>query len=374
MISNKRKDSIRNIALIIHKYNNYEFPFRIVDFIRKLDKVKLIAYSYMISCGKFKNEKDIVARCTHSDDGATYAKKYTESNRYFIFYNDSQIHNEARIRFTLAHEVGHIVLGHFEDTGTLSRKTLSEEKYTKYESEADLFAAELLSPSILASDFKSSDEIKNSFYVSSESASITYNFVQKQNWIRNYRSKYPQKINFTLKNNVERFVKPGTQSLAESLFGKYYYCPKCKTLLHGVTGIRYCYICGNKNILQFPLSDDILNYFELIDMKGDTMMDYDGKKVNSDGKLIECAKCGQNLTSNDGEFCEICGMRIYNRCTGYTQYDEFPIPLKPQEEIHPCEKGNILSGQARFCPYCGCTSTLYEYGLLKSYDQFMENE
>lgn len=103
-------------------------------------------------------------------------------------------------------------------------------------------------------------------------------------------------------------------------------------------------------------------------------MDYDGKKVNSDGKLIECAKCGQNLTSNDGEFCEICGMRIYNRCTGYTQYDEFPITLKPQEEIHPCEKGNILSGQARFCPYCGCTSTLYEYGLLKSYDQFMENE
>lgn len=74
MISNKRRDSIRNIALIIHKYNNYEFPFRIVDFIRKLDKVKLIAYSYMISCGKFKNEKDIVARCTHSDDGATYAK------------------------------------------------------------------------------------------------------------------------------------------------------------------------------------------------------------------------------------------------------------------------------------------------------------
>lgn len=37
-------------------------------------------------------------------------------------------------------------------------------------------------------------------------------------------------------------------------------------------------------------------------------------------------------------------------------------------------KGNILSGQARFCPYCGCKSTLYEYGLLKSYDQFMENE
>ena len=53
---------------------------------------------------------------------------------YFILYNDNMDIN--RIRFTIAHEIGHIALGH-------------EESNDETESETDYFARHLLVPIII---------------------------------------------------------------------------------------------------------------------------------------------------------------------------------------------------------------------------------
>ncbi len=58
------------------------------------------------------------------------------AGRYFVLYND-RTENERRRTFTLAHELGHIMLGH---TG--------EDEMTE-EREANAFAASLLSPAIV---------------------------------------------------------------------------------------------------------------------------------------------------------------------------------------------------------------------------------
>lgn len=66
---------------------------------------------------------------------------------YLVVYDDSK-ENYQRIRWTIAHEIGHIVLGHlttFEATA-LCRGSLSEMEYMVLEREADTFAVNLLAP------------------------------------------------------------------------------------------------------------------------------------------------------------------------------------------------------------------------------------
>lgn len=68
---------------------------------------------------------------------------------YLIVYDDRiELESHQRVRWTLAHEIGHIVLGHlvsFEATA-LCRGSLTEKEYKVLEREADTFAVNLLAP------------------------------------------------------------------------------------------------------------------------------------------------------------------------------------------------------------------------------------
>ena len=67
---------------------------------------------------------------------------------YFIFYDGSRIN--TRCRFTVAHELGHILLGHFEDPRQKTPYTVlnrdPSEKDSSLEREANVFASRLLAP------------------------------------------------------------------------------------------------------------------------------------------------------------------------------------------------------------------------------------
>lgn len=66
---------------------------------------------------------------------------------YLVVYDD-RVENYQRVRWTIAHEIGHIVLGHlvsFEATA-LCRGSLTEKDYKVLEREADTFAVNLLAP------------------------------------------------------------------------------------------------------------------------------------------------------------------------------------------------------------------------------------
>ena len=66
--------------------------------------------------------------------------------RYLMLINSRRL--KVRQRFTIAHEIGHIVLGHFEikSKALCKHRKITEEDNYKYEMEADSFASELLIP------------------------------------------------------------------------------------------------------------------------------------------------------------------------------------------------------------------------------------
>ena len=69
------------------------------------------------------------------------------SKKYIVAYNDL-IANEARIRWTLAHELGHIALNHFVDFDATrySLGGMADDEYNVLDVEANTFADELLCP------------------------------------------------------------------------------------------------------------------------------------------------------------------------------------------------------------------------------------
>lgn len=84
--------------------------------------------------------QDVAVLCK-SNSGATHYDP--DTNRYLILYNAEM--NAGRIRWTLAHEIGHIYIGHLEVIEG-AEIAYNEQRgfYDQFESEADYFAWNLL--------------------------------------------------------------------------------------------------------------------------------------------------------------------------------------------------------------------------------------
>lgn len=111
-----------------------------------------------------------------SDDDPRLNKKwaFTSPTEKCIYISESVYNNACRNipkdRFTIAHELGHLLLGHKFDM-VFSRKNENTPIpcYRDSEWQADTFAAYLLMPTELAKD-KTADEIKELFGVSTSAA------------------------------------------------------------------------------------------------------------------------------------------------------------------------------------------------------------
>lgn len=90
---------------------------------------------------------------TKTSDGFTVVRK----NQYIIFYDKTKL--PARIRFTLAHELGHIILENGfskTDMGVLytTRNNEPNKKDNPQETAANMFAARILAPSCVLHELK----------------------------------------------------------------------------------------------------------------------------------------------------------------------------------------------------------------------------
>jgi len=85
-------------------------------------------------------------------------------------------------------------------------------------------------------------------------------------------------------------------------------------------------------------------------------MKYEGVKMDSNNKAVICPICNNENIISEGDFCQICGTKLINECMVITN---------DYGEVYSCEKGKRLSGEARFCPYCGGETTFLKKGILK---------
>ena len=130
--------------------NIITFPVDVNQLVKNCG-VKLFKYSTLADL--FNCTVDNIVDIIGSEDGETFY--LPDSELYLVTYNDMCLSLERR-RWTLAHELGHIVLQHFQlfpfspsviGNGLVQ---LTESESRIFEREADFFASELLcSPALM---------------------------------------------------------------------------------------------------------------------------------------------------------------------------------------------------------------------------------
>lgn len=115
-----------------------------------------------------------------TDDGITlYNAKH---DTYAVAYNTDRYRKE-RIRWTLAHELGHIILDHFAEfeQSRLIGGTLTDQELSILDKEADAFASEFLAPNIILYSQQCFDinNIHDTCLISYQAAGIKSNYLSR---------------------------------------------------------------------------------------------------------------------------------------------------------------------------------------------------
>lgn len=173
----------------------------------KIEKASEVARDMNISINHLM--QDIL----NTKDGiAIYCPKTDE---YCILYND-KIKTPGRIRWTMMHEIGHIVLNHLDNENTaIAKGTLSEEEYVVFEKEADFFASLVLAPPIVLHNLniQSPKEIKNICQLSAEASFYRYDYYTR------WKTFAPVEEDQSVLKNFQDFIYSIKRK--EGLYGSY---------------------------------------------------------------------------------------------------------------------------------------------------------
>lgn len=249
----------------------------------------------------------------------------------FLTVYDSSVTPKTRIRWTLAHEIGHIIMGHlhcYKET-SISRGGLTPKKYKVLEDEADFFAAELLQPMTLvkALGCRTQKEVMQVFNVSRKAAA---NRLTDLEW-----------------------------------WGKKYIATEADYLMHQqfrfyLKSISVCPHLPKAILLKpnkiFAEVNQMINKVAFV-------------TVNKEGRFNECPRCGNASFSSTANFCKMCGLYLYNTCPdrpdfNHLEYDNFGNVTDALSLNNP--------GDARYCEHCGEETMLSRLGLLMSWEEVIE--
>lgn len=320
------KDKVNEIFINL---NINSYPIDILNVISNFNNCRAISYSKHMA--KYNLSENEVIHHFGSDEGCTIYNP--KKQRYLIFYNDLVAYYKApvRRRWTLAHELGHILLNHLtiSNNTKIFRNNLSDEEYEWMEIEANRFASLLLANPIILYKLKikSTNDIMKICKLSEEASN--YRFSDYLKWTKN---KLANKYDLMIIDQFYNFI----------------YKKQCLYCGNGFISkdAKYCPICGHNELIR---SDGKMIY-------------NDGFELDENGRAKVCPRCHNEQISKDGDHCKICGAYLINKCSqdeGYNNgYGEW---------VEPC--GKIADGNARFCIYCGSETTFHSQGLLKDWDK-----
>ena len=240
----------------------------------------------MQQSGKYGIKK--IASLKNFPEGIDAATQYySKTKEYSILFNVQKLRypfqrsSDRRLNFTIAHEIGHIVLEHL----IFPIEKTDKEKYLD-DMEADEFAARLLMPKALICSFN---------YYSLEAVASWLNV-----------------SNSALANRIHRLDRVDL-----ILSRKVKSCAKCGNIRFS-TFASYCGVCGHA-LRKGELGIRRIYYPNEIEM-------------DSYKRSIVCANCESSLASTTGETCPKCYTSIFNLCS-----DEYSCSYANSAYARYCE-------------------------------------
>jgi Zn-dependent peptidase ImmA (M78 family) len=251
---------------------------------------------------------------------------YYCGGKYAIVYDENRY--ARKVTYTIAHEIGHIVLGHlvnFDQTSVLNGE-LSDHEYWVLDREAEIFAANLLMPcDAISAHFKAPvtvpglGKLINRFVVSWQSMIIRLDELG----LCNKCEIAVLLLQWEAKKN-HRDTRLSIFEIGKKLAKQF----------------RFINICTGEVPQAMVTPPKMTRPFEAPGM--DANMRY-----------LSCPFCGNDDFSAEASYCKRCGTYLFNECTNVEEsFSGY------------CGKRNV--SDALYCEYCGSTTSLY--GLLRSMD------
>lgn len=181
-----RKFYINNLVLKLYsQLPRIKYPLDLNEVLSLIPNCKLMSYQKFADINHC-SVNDVITLC-QSKSGCTHYD--VETNRYLILVNLAETSNYGRRRWTIAHEIGHIMCGHhaLSALNKIAEHSFSQFGNQNYEAEADYFAVTLLSPLPLFKVFKiqSARDIQEVFGLSAEAADIRLK--EYKLWLKSHR-------------------------------------------------------------------------------------------------------------------------------------------------------------------------------------------
>lgn len=283
--------------------NVTEFPVDLFEIIKK-SQWGLLTYEDLAVLNNCTVED--VCQCFGKDGYSIY-----NGNNYSIAYNSTKKYS-ARVRFTLAHEIGHIVLNHHRDFNvtTVMENNFSREEYKILENEANCFARNLLSPVPLVKTLS----LNEYYFKMSNFFGLSFQAVKSR------ISLYKNDLYYLDDEHINQMQKK---------YLRYNICRIC-SLYPLPTTFKYCPRCGHN---KFILGDVF------------TMKRYSGINIE---EMHECPRCENFDIQPEHSYCKICGLKFKNECIS-------------------CH--TALDSDARYCTSCGALSSYFQSGILKNWTE-----
>lgn len=332
-----KRHAIRHALDLLSTFRKDTLPIYMFDITKAFPNLRVKPYSWFMSVNGLTLKELITI--TDSDSGCCWYDR--PSGRYLILYND-QITSYGRRRFTIAHELGHFLMGHANVLGG---------PYQYQEVEADIFAQTLLAPACVLRGIGLNDprDIREVCGVSLACAKV----VSETLYMNTSYSIDNEDAELNILQNFEGYIRSVRNR---------YRCDACgRAFEHdsnhdNIQSGVFCIYCGKKGIgrMFMPTEPPIWH------------------------KADPCQRCGAKQYGR-GDYCMICGMYLYNTCENplckrtlpvdalyciscgqrshFSRYDR-RIGDKPvqyaQQRLHICPICECcLSKAGRLCRDCG---------------------
>ena len=281
----------------IYDLKNSDWPLDCTRLIQKMKATQVIPFTY----GFFNLPDKCEAITDYQCDYNVYLMQINRRKVRYPFETSS----DRRLNFTLAHEIGHIMLDHLK----IPRDLKSGIEIEMEENEANEFAGRLLLPEsmLYTCNYYSLDAIAQYFIVSKTAL-----------WMR--------------LNNMKRL-----------------------DLLNGRKK-RSCGCCGNTSFSAFSQFCGICGHPIRNGLRGIRRIIYPQDiRLDMFKRVLSCPVCNSNNTGA-GDRCNRCGTYIFNYCSSHY-------------ESHPDDCSFANMGNSRFCEMCGRPNYYFQKGLLQPWQE-----
>ncbi len=291
--------------------------------------------------------------CTRFQDLLTdFGTGPVNRNKWMIYYNDESL--DARYRFTIMHEMGHVLLGHHQLLNMDTLKGAEDDpEYRAADTQADQFCINALAPAPAVYRL-----LKEHGFSCSAKTGGTWKLTNTQAPFLRNLGKEPDagQLVMTSFGLSQAAARRRLSELRDELEIWKGLDPELYKQIEGIAHRAgwYCWVCHTRRRTTSPYCPGCGNGWDY-EYKDYGRLSRPVMGLRENGQFAFCSVCGNTEYTEDAAYCPVCGAPVINECENayHTDGDFVRSGMLVIRGTHRCRPTDI---------YCGTCGVLTAFG------------